>query len=167
MRQNNTARRIRLTIPGSVGVERRLRRRHSRRGSRKCRTQVNHDRRDLSQYAPHGVELVREKRGLGATSGALRYSLNFACSARTVSSSTSGAFLPPLSNIAAAPSSEAFCYWWIIVGCAPYSAASSDTVRSPFTASSAPRDLDPGSWILRFVYVLISSLSWRSAEARS
>jgi hypothetical protein len=40
-------------------------------------------------------------------------------------------------------------HWWIIVGCIPYSAASSDTVRSPFTISSATRALNQrhGSWV--------------------
>jgi hypothetical protein len=34
--------------------------------------------------------------------------------------------------------------------CTPYSAASSETVRSPFTASNATRVLKPASWFLRF-----------------
>jgi hypothetical protein len=39
---------------------------------------------------------------------------------------------------------------WIIVGWTPYAAASSDTVRSPFTASSATGALNAASWFLRF-----------------
>ena len=61
-----------------------------------------------------------------------------------------------LSKMFAAPSNRAFVHWWIIVGSTPYSAASSDTVRSPFTASSATRALKPASWFRRF-FVLISS----------
>jgi hypothetical protein len=42
--------------------------------------------------------------------------------------------------------------------CTPYSAASSDTVRSPFTASSANRALKPASWFGAFPHGLISSV---------
>jgi hypothetical protein len=49
---------------------------------------------------------------------------------------------------AAQSSSDRF-HWWIILGCTPCSAASSDTVRSPFTASSATRALNAASWFLR------------------
>jgi hypothetical protein len=52
--------------------------------------------------------------------------------------------------MSAAPSSRAFFHWWIIAGCTPYSAASSDTVRSPFTASNAMRALKTASRFLRF-----------------
>ena len=63
---------------------------------------------------------------------------------------TSDFFFPPRSKMSDAPSSSALFHWLIIVGCTPYSAASSDTVRSPLTASSATRALKPASWFLRF-----------------
>lgn len=36
-------------------------------------------------------------------------------------------------------------HWWVIVGCKPYSAAISDTMRLLFTAPSATQDLKPES----------------------
>ena len=39
----------------------------------------------------------------------------------------------------------------------PYSATNSDTVRSPFTASSAARASNPASWFLCFFHNLIPS----------
>lgn len=102
----------------------------------------------LNHATPHlpvqGLSF-RDKKSLATASSPI-----FACSARTVSSSTSGAFVPPRSKMSAASSSSAFFHWWIIVGCTPYSAASSDTVPSPFTAYSATRALNPASWFLRF-----------------
>jgi hypothetical protein len=74
----------------------------------------------------------------------------YACSARTVTSSTSVSFSAPRSKMSAAPSSRAFFQWWIIVGRTPYSAASYDTGRSPFTACNAKRALKTASWLLRF-----------------
>ena len=45
-------------------------------------------------------------------------------------------------------------------------AASSDTVRSPFTASNATRALKPESWSLHFD-MFCSPHSWRPADFRS
>jgi hypothetical protein len=44
--------------------------------------------------------------------------------------------------------------------------AIADAVRSPFTAYSATRELNPASWFLRF-FIVSSPRSWRTADVRS
>ncbi|MEH6785675.1 MAG: hypothetical protein V7673_00005, partial [Paracoccus sp. (in: a-proteobacteria)] len=49
--------------------QRGLRPDHGRPGRRECRAQDNHDRRDLPQGTPHGVEPRGEKGGRGRQIG--------------------------------------------------------------------------------------------------
>ncbi len=60
----------------AVERQRGLRPDHGRLGRREGRIHDNHDRRDLSQGAPHGVEPVRKKGGRGRQIGRTKGGMN-------------------------------------------------------------------------------------------